>query len=203
MINKIERLLSGKSEGLVRGDPRRHGRGRRRSADMRKRPCCVTGCGRWTICWKSSRRAPPASTASTSSASIPKADAANVQVLQVRDGSMSDRRSFFLKNVAGEKETDYPRTVHDPLLLDADRSAAPRWWCRHDFQAAGTLQEFLSDLKGSRVEVRPAVRGKRRELAAMAAAERRACLRAGPSARGRDESRGPRKRSPTSRRSSA
>ena len=88
---------------------------------------------------------------------MPKGDAANLQVLRVRDGSLSDRRGFFLQNVAGESETEIIEqfTIHyysTPIGLPAE-VVLPESFTRQD-----GLREFLSVLKGSRVEVRSAVR---------------------------------------------
>jgi len=94
-------------------------------------------------------------------------DSASVQVLQVRDGSMSDRQSFFLKNTAGEESGDILEQfmIHyysSPIGLPAEVVVPMQ------FDRAGSVSELLSGLKGSRVEVRPAVRGRRRELQTMA-----------------------------------
>lgn len=94
-------------------------------------------------------------------------DSASVQVLQVRDGSLSDRQRFFLKNTAGEEGSEILEQfmIHYyslPIGLPAEVVVPPQ------FQGADSMREFLSGLKGSRVEVRPAVRGRRRELLAMA-----------------------------------
>lgn len=95
-------------------------------------------------------------------------DSANVQVLQVRDGSLSDRQSFFLNNVAGETETVvleqfiiqyYSEAIGYPASLIMPPG----------FQKNQVLSEYLSEKKGSRVEVKMAQRGKRKELADMAA----------------------------------
>ena len=94
-------------------------------------------------------------------------DSASVQVLQVRDGSLSDRRSIFLKNTAGEEDADILEQfmIHyysSPIGLPAE-VVVPPWFDRTD-----AMSELLSGLKGSRVDIRPAVRGRRRELLAMA-----------------------------------
>lgn len=94
-------------------------------------------------------------------------DSASVQVLQVRDGSLSDRRSIFLKNTAGEEAADILEQfmIHyysSPIGLPAELVVPPQ------FDRTESMRELLSGLKGSRVDIRPAVRGKRRELLAMA-----------------------------------
>ncbi|MDO8735652.1 MAG: excinuclease ABC subunit UvrC [Thermoleophilia bacterium] len=94
-------------------------------------------------------------------------DSASVQVLQIRDGSMSDRQSFFLKNTAGEEGADILEQfmIHyysSPIGLPVEVVVPLQ------FERADSVSEMLSGLKGSRVEVRPAVRGRRRELQTMA-----------------------------------
>ncbi|MHB8175772.1 MAG: excinuclease ABC subunit UvrC [Thermoleophilia bacterium] len=95
-------------------------------------------------------------------------DVANVQVLQVRDGLLSDRRSFFLRNVSGEAEDDileqfliqyYATAVGIPSEVTVPAAIS-------DIEA---LSELLTETRGARVEVRRGVRGKRRQLARMAA----------------------------------
>lgn len=100
-------------------------------------------------------------------------DSASVQLLQVRDGSLSDRQSFFLKNTAGEEADDILEQfmIHyysSPIGLPSEVVVPPK------FSRADSVRELLSGLKGSRVDVRPAVRGRRRELQDMA--ERNAVL---------------------------
>ncbi|MFA5801854.1 MAG: excinuclease ABC subunit UvrC [Thermoleophilia bacterium] len=94
-------------------------------------------------------------------------DTANVQVLQVRDGNLVDRRSFFLKNAAGESEEavieqfiiQYYST---PIGLPSEVVVSA------DLTSADMLKDLLTGQKGSRVDVRPALRGKRRNLWEMA-----------------------------------
>ena len=167
MINKIERLLSGQSGGLadeIRGamaaaaaDQRYEEaallRNRLRALDhlLERQKMSATGLESLDVIGIHAE-----------------GDAANVQVLQVRDGSMSDRRSFFLQNVSGETETAILEQfiIHyysTPIGLPSEVLVPT------SFSDVVTLQEFLSELKGARVEVRKAVRGKRREFTAMAA----------------------------------
>lgn len=94
-------------------------------------------------------------------------DSASVQLLQVRDGSLSDRQGFFLKNTSGEEAADILEQfmIHyysSPIGLPAEVVVPP------GFDRTDSVRELLSGLKGSRVEVRPAVRGRRRELQTMA-----------------------------------
>jgi len=167
MIKKIELLLAGKSEGLAEELRRAMEeaatnqdyeeaavlRNRLRALEhlLEKQQASATGLG------------------STDFIGIHiDDDAANVQVLQMRDGALSDRRSFFLQNVAGEDETEILEQfiIHyysTPIGLPAE-VVVPA-----GFKSADQLQEFLSGLKGSRVEVLTSVRGKRRDLSRMAA----------------------------------
>ena len=95
-------------------------------------------------------------------------NAANVQVLQIRDGLLSDRRSFFLGNVSGEDKEE----ILEQFLIQyySTPVGLPREVVvPKGFQGTGTLQEFLTKLKGSKVEVRRPVRDKRRKLGLMAA----------------------------------
>ncbi len=103
-------------------------------------------------------------------------DSANVQVLQVRDGSLSDRQSFFLKNVAGESETVILQQFilqyyNEAVGYPADLVMPP------GFEKNQLLSEYLSERKGSHVEVKTALRGKRRELSDMAAENARLAFR--------------------------
>lgn len=94
-------------------------------------------------------------------------EGANVQVLQVRDGNLVNRRNFFLKNVAGEPVEDILEQflIHyyaTPIGLPHEVVLPP------GFAAVEEIQGLLSEQKGSRVEVRTGVRGKRRQLSLMA-----------------------------------
>ena len=94
-------------------------------------------------------------------------DGANVQVLQVRDASLSDRRSFFLKNVAGEPED----VILEQFMMQyysTPTGFPPEVVVPPGFTETAALQKLLSDMKGSRVTVRRGVRGKRRRLSEMA-----------------------------------
>ncbi len=97
-----------------------------------------------------------------------KDDHANIQVLQVRDGLLSNRRSFFLKNVSGEEQGEILEQFiiqyySLPIGLPAE-VVVPA-----DFGEPEAIRIYLSKIKGSRVDVRQAVRGKRRKLSLMAA----------------------------------
>jgi excinuclease ABC subunit C len=92
---------------------------------------------------------------------------AAVQVFPLRGGRLTDRHSFFLENIAGEDLTSlleafcleyYGSAPSIPPLIVVPADAGP---------LAG-LEDFLSDLRGTKVEVRPARRGEKRRLQELA-----------------------------------
>ena len=94
-------------------------------------------------------------------------DSANVQVLQVRDGVLQDRQSFFLDTMAAEDEATvlvqfayeyYSLALAIPALVIVGR----------DSGAAADLEALLTERRGSRVEVRASSRGDKRKLAELA-----------------------------------
>lgn len=101
-------------------------------------------------------------------------DAANAQVLQVRDGVMQDRQSFHL-DVSGEDDTGaiveqfaieyYSLAIAIPPLVIVPAGVP-----------ADALTALLSDRRGSRVEVRHAERGDKRKLADLATRNARFAL---------------------------
>jgi excinuclease ABC subunit C len=99
---------------------------------------------------------------------------ANAQVFQVRDGVLSDRQSFYLSNEAGYEIGE----VAEEFLLQyygGDTMAIPAQIIVQphvpDREAIG---ELLSELRGTRVEVRAAERGDKRRILELA--ERNAAL---------------------------
>ena len=102
-------------------------------------------------------------------------DSANVQVLQVRDGVLQDRQSFFL-DAAGADDEDtvlvqfayefYSMALAIPPLVVVGRESG----------AAEALETLLGDRSGHRVEVRPAARGDKRKLAELAGRNARFAL---------------------------
>jgi excinuclease ABC subunit C len=98
---------------------------------------------------------------------------ANAQVFQVRDGVLSDRQSFYLSNEAGYEIGE----VAEEFLLQyySDTMAIPPQIIVQphvpDREAIG---ELLSELRGTRVEVRAAERGDKRRILELA--ERNAAL---------------------------
>jgi len=94
-------------------------------------------------------------------------DRAAVQVFPLRSGRLVDRHSFHLENVAGQDEDAlletfcleyYGSAPSVPPLVVLPHAAAPN----------PALEEFLSERRGSQVEVRPAQRGEKRRLADLA-----------------------------------
>jgi excinuclease ABC subunit C len=94
-------------------------------------------------------------------------DAANVQVLQVREGVMVDRQSFFLEAAGADDEATvleqfaleyYALALAIPPLVIVPRGAA----------VGDALRDLLSSRRGSRVEVRAPERGDKRRLSELA-----------------------------------
>jgi excinuclease ABC subunit C len=92
---------------------------------------------------------------------------AAVQVFPLRGGRLVDRHTFYLENEAGENLPQllesfcleyYGGAPSVPPLIVVPPGAAP----------SPALAGFLSDLRGSRVEVRPARRGEKRRLQELA-----------------------------------
>ena len=94
-------------------------------------------------------------------------DAANVQVLQVRDGVMQDRQSFFLET-PGVAD---PGEVIEGFCLEyyALGLAVPPLVVVPAGSPSVLLSELLSTRRGARVEARVAERGDKRRLAEFAA----------------------------------
>jgi excinuclease ABC subunit C len=102
-------------------------------------------------------------------------DTANVQVLQVRDGVLQDRQSFFVE-AGAEREADqvleqfaleyYAMALAIPPLVVVPRESG-------DLSA---LEALLSERRGSAVEVRSPERGDKRKLSELAARNARFAL---------------------------
>ena len=94
-------------------------------------------------------------------------DAANVQVLQVRDGVMQDRQSFHLE-LSGE---DDPVAVIEQFAIEyyTLAIAIPPLVVVPASVSGDALTVLLTDRRGSKVEVRHAERGDKRRLADLAA----------------------------------
>ncbi len=94
-------------------------------------------------------------------------EAASVQVLQVRDGVLQDRQSFFLD--AGGADDD--ATVLEQFAYEYYGMAVaipPLVVVARDTEGTDALAALLTDRRGARVEVRAAARGDKRRLADLA-----------------------------------
>jgi excinuclease ABC subunit C len=94
-------------------------------------------------------------------------DRAAVQVFPLRDGRLIDRYSFHLENVEGQD----PATVIEAFILEyygSTPSVPPQIVVPAEAGDTTAIAEFLSDRRGSRVEVRVAERGEKRRLQEMA-----------------------------------
>jgi excinuclease ABC subunit C len=94
------------------------------------------------------------------------ADRAAVQLFPLRDGRMVDRYSFQLENAAGEDVGE----VLEQFCLEYYGSAPsipPQILVPHGL-GSPVLESFLSELRGSKVEVRAPVRGEKRRLQELA-----------------------------------
>jgi excinuclease ABC subunit C len=94
-------------------------------------------------------------------------DVAAVQVFPLRDGRLVDRHGFTLENVAGQDSA----TLLEAFCLEYYGSAPsvpPLVVVPAASGELGALEQFLSDRRGSKVEVRPARRGEKRRLQELA-----------------------------------
>ena len=105
------------------------------------------------------------------------ADRGAVQIFPLREGKMIDRYGFHLENVAGQDVT----TVLEEFCLEYYGSAPsvpPQIVVPRDVGDLSALEQFLSERRGSRVEVRAAERGEKRRLQELAAENARVALTA-------------------------
>jgi len=103
-------------------------------------------------------------------------DHAAVQVFPLRDGKLIDRYSFHLENVAGQDLT----TVLEAFSIEYYGSAPsvpPQVIVPRDAGDLSALSAFLSERRGSRVELRAAERGEKRRLQELAGENARLALR--------------------------
>jgi excinuclease ABC subunit C len=94
-------------------------------------------------------------------------DRAAVQVFPLRDGKMVDRYGFHLENVEGHDAG----AVLEAFALEYYGSAPsvpPQLIVPREVGETSALAEFLSERRGSQVEVRPAERGEKRRLQELA-----------------------------------
>jgi len=92
---------------------------------------------------------------------------AAVQVFPLRGGRLSDRHSFFLENVAGQ-DLDSLLEAFALEYYGSAPSIPPQIIVPPEARPTAALSEFLSEERGSRVEVRPAQRGEKRRLQELA-----------------------------------
>jgi excinuclease ABC subunit C len=92
---------------------------------------------------------------------------AAVQVFPLRGGRLTDRHSFFLDNAAGE-DLDALLEAFCLEYYGSAPSIPPLIVVPPDAGRPAGLEEFLSDLRGTKVEVRPARRGEKRRLQELA-----------------------------------
>jgi excinuclease ABC subunit C len=100
---------------------------------------------------------------------------ANAQVLQVRDGVLSDRQSFYLDNAA---DAD-PGDVTEAFIIQYYASAMmipPLVVVEQGTPDIGPLAQALSDRRGSKVEVREPERGDKRRILELAQRNSRLAL---------------------------
>ncbi len=92
---------------------------------------------------------------------------AAVQIFPLRGGRLVDRHTFYLENEAGE---DVPQLLESFCLeyYGGAPSIPPLIVVPPDVGPTDALSGFLSDLRGSRVEVRPSRRGEKRRLLELA-----------------------------------
>jgi excinuclease ABC subunit C len=92
---------------------------------------------------------------------------AAVQVFPLRGGRLTDRHSFFLENVTGQ-DLDSLLEAFCLEYYGSAPSIPPLIVVPPDASSLKGLEEFLSDLRGTKVEVRPARRGEKRRLQELA-----------------------------------
>ena len=102
-------------------------------------------------------------------------DRAAVQVFPLRDGKLVDRHGFHLENVDGQDTA----AVLEAFALEYYGSAPsipPQLVVPRDAGDTAALEQFLSERRGSRVEVRTPERGEKKRLQELAAQNARVAL---------------------------
>jgi excinuclease ABC subunit C len=102
-------------------------------------------------------------------------DRAAVQIFPLREGRLIDRYSFHLENVAGQD----PATILEAFILEYYGSAPsipPQIIVPREAGDTAALAEFLSERRGSTVEVRTPARGEKRRLQELAQQNARLAL---------------------------
>ena len=102
-------------------------------------------------------------------------DRAAVQVFPLRDGRLIDRYGFHLENAAGQDVAALLETFAVEYYGSAP-SVPPQIVVPPDAGDTDALAEFLSQRRGSRVEVRAPVRGEKRRLQELATENARVAL---------------------------
>jgi excinuclease ABC subunit C len=100
---------------------------------------------------------------------------AAVQVFPLRDGKMIDRHGFHLENAGG----DDAQAVLEAFALEyygSSPSVPPEVLVPPEISDTAALGDFLSERRGSRVEVRAPVRGEKRRLVELAVENARLAL---------------------------
>jgi excinuclease ABC subunit C len=102
-------------------------------------------------------------------------DRATVQVFPLRDGRLIDRYGFHLENVEGQ---DTARLLEAFVIeyYGSAPSMPPQIVVPPDSGDTSVLEEFLSERRGSRVEVRAPARGEKRRLQELATQNARLAL---------------------------
>src|SRR5204863_469836 len=95
------------------------------------------------------------------------ADRAAVQVFPLRDGRLIDRYGFHLENAAGQDMGQLLETFCLEYYCSSP-SVPPQIVVPPDAGDTSALEAFLSEQRGSRVEVRAPVRGEKRRLPELA-----------------------------------
>jgi excinuclease ABC subunit C len=102
-------------------------------------------------------------------------DKAAVQIFPLRGGKMIDRYGFHLENVEGQ-ETSALLEAFSLEYYGSAPSVPPQIVVPRDAGDVSALEEFLSERRGSRVEVRAAERGEKRRLQELATQNARLAL---------------------------
>src|SRR2546427_2293765 len=102
-------------------------------------------------------------------------DRAAVQVFPLRDGRLIDRYGFHLENAAGQDTASLLEAFCVEYYGSAP-SVPPQIVVPRDAGDTAALEEFLSERRGSRVEVRAPMRGEKRRLQELATENARVAL---------------------------
>ena len=102
-------------------------------------------------------------------------DRAAVQVFPLRDGRLIDRYGFHLENAAGQEVSALLEAFCVEYYGSAP-SVPPQIVVPRESGDTDALEEFLSERRGSRVEVRAPVRGEKRRLQELATENARVAL---------------------------